>query len=367
MVGDLNWDFPLDHGKGAPSNMLGIDLFFDFDWIEVVGHPQMQFPNGLCLARRVLRECPDDKEPALLLTNREEVERRSFETDRFYVVVVNLPRYLEEANADASAAYFGDSFGAGLTRISQLDGIANLTPQELAVLLDEKLTPEGVARWASANPDRLDALREIVAVEDEVEGPASPESIVAALRALDSLGAEEIEELRVLFSAPDRRSMANFLSDQKWFENNDWVLGTEFVGVLEERPIDVENIADFLMQAYDGFLDVVEIKRPEGKLRFWADALDHGNHVPHSDLIKAITQASTYLLEVEREANSVKFLERLGGVKAIKPRCVLIYGRSDSWRAEQREAYRVLNAGYHSLSIMTYDHVLDRAKRMLDM
>jgi hypothetical protein len=89
--------------------MLEIDLFFDFDWIEVVGHPQMQFPNGLCLARRVLRECPGDKEPALLLTNREEVERRSLETDRFYVVVVNLPRYLEEANADASAAYFGDS------------------------------------------------------------------------------------------------------------------------------------------------------------------------------------------------------------------------------------------------------------------
>jgi antiviral defense system Shedu protein SduA len=84
-------------------------------------------------------------------------------------------------------------------------------------------------------------------------------------------------------------------------------------------------------------------------------------------LVKAITQASTYLLEVEREANSVKFLERLGGIKAIKPRCVLIYGRSDNWSAGQREAYRVLNAGFHSLSIMTYDHVLDRAKRMLDM
>ncbi len=384
--------------------MLGIDLFFDFDWTEVVGHPQMQFPNGRCLARRVLRECPDDKKPALLLTTHGEVERRWFVTDRFYVVVVNLPHYLKEASADASAAYFGDSFGPGLTRISQLDGIENLTPQELTALLGAKLTPEGVAHWVSANPDRLDALREIVATHDKVETPPSPASIAAALQALDSLGADEVEEFRALFSAPDRRSMAKFLGDhdilpmdlvkmielsarcraveeleamlaedqtegpwQKWFEDNDWVLGTEFVAILEERPIDVENIADFLVQAYDGFLDVVEIKRPEGKLRFWADALDHGNYVPHSDLIKAITQASTYLLEVEREANNVKFLERLGGIKAIKPRCVLIYGRSDNWNAAQREGYRVLNAGYHSLSIMTYDHVLDRAKRMLDM
>jgi hypothetical protein len=119
------------------------------------------------------------------------------------------------------------------------------------------------------------------------------------------------------------------------------------------------------MEAYDGFLDLVEIKRPEGQLRFWADAKDHGNYIPHTTLIKAITQASRYVLEVEREANSVKFLERIGGVKAIKPRCVLIYGRSNEWTAEQREAYRVLNASYYNLTIMTFDHVLDRAKRIL--
>ena len=154
---------------------------------------------------------------------------------------------------------------------------------------------------------------------------------------------------------------------QNWFEENDWVLGTEFVRILDERDIDVSHIADYLMQAYDGFLDLVEIKRPEGGLRFWADRLDHGNYVPHSDLVKAITQATRYVYEVEREANSVKFLERAGGVKAIKPRCVLIFGRSADWNDGQREAYRMLNASYHNLSILTFDHVLDRARRMLGL
>ena len=153
---------------------------------------------------------------------------------------------------------------------------------------------------------------------------------------------------------------------QQWFERNDWVLGTEFVRILEERPIDVEHIADYLMQAYDGFLDLVEIKRPEGVLRFWADKRDHGNYVPHSDLVKAITQAARYLYEVEREANSVKFLDRVG-IRAVKPRCVLIFGRSNDWDEEQREAYRILNASYHNLSILTFDHVLDRARRMLGL
>ncbi len=152
---------------------------------------------------------------------------------------------------------------------------------------------------------------------------------------------------------------------QKWFEDNTWVLGSEFVRVLDERHIDVQNISDFLMQAYDGFLDVVEIKRPEGGLLFWASIRDHGNLVPSSDLTKAITQAARYIYEVEREANSVKFLNRVGGVRTVKPRGILIFGRSSDWGDDENEAYRILNSSYHNLTIMTYDHVLERAKRMV--
>lgn len=152
---------------------------------------------------------------------------------------------------------------------------------------------------------------------------------------------------------------------QTWFKKNSWILGSDFVRVLDERNIDTSNIADFLMEAYDGFLDVIEIKRPEGGMQFWSKTLDHGNYIPSSDLIKAITQASSYIYEVEREANSVKFLERVGNVKTIKPRCILIFGRSAEWNQKQIEAFRILNSGYHNLTIMTYDHVLERAKRIV--
>jgi len=222
---------------------------------------------------------------------------------------------------------------------------------------------------------------------------------------LDSdLSDVEVEQLQSLFGDPDREKVVDFLlaNDllkedllhaldhrrkanavkeleemlardlvepdwQRFFEQNSWILGSDFVRVLDERDIDVDHIADYLMQAYDGFLDLIEIKRPEGSLRFWANSLDHGNYVPHSDLIKAITQAQRYIYEVEREANSAKTLERLDGVKAVKPRCTLIFGRSHDWTREQTEAYRILNAGLHSLSILTYDHVLERARRMLSI
>ena len=222
---------------------------------------------------------------------------------------------------------------------------------------------------------------------------------------LDSdLSSAQVEQVRSLFGDPDREKVVDFLlsnnvleddllhaldhrrkanavreleemlardlveSDwQRFFERHNWILGSDFVQVLDEREIDVDHIADYLMQAYDGFLDLIEIKRPEGSMQFWASSLDHGHYVPHSDLIKAITQAQRYIYEVEREANSLKTLERLGGVKAVKPRCTLIFGRSHNWTADQTEAYRILNAGLHSLSILTYDHVLERARRMLSI
>lgn len=212
---------------------------------------------------------------------------------------------------------------------------------------------------------------------------------------------ENAEQIRALFSLPNKLELVSFILDndvipeelaaglrqarraravlefeqmleqnlleglwQQWFKSNSWVLGSQFVRILEERQIDAQHISDFLMQAYDGFLDVVEIKRPEGGLTFWSPALDHGNYVQSADLTKAITQASRYIYEVEREANSIKFLERVGGVKTIKPRCILVFGRSSDWNEEQAEAYRILNAGFHNLTVLTYDHVLARARRI---
>jgi len=216
--------------------------------------------------------------------------------------------------------------------------------------------------------------------------------------------ADNAKQIRALFSLPDKQELIRFILDnkvipnelatglrqaqrtravrkfeemlsqdllendwQKWFEANSWVLGSQFVRILDDRNIDTNNISDFLMEAYDGFLDIVEIKRPEGELQFWASTLDHNNYVPSTDLTKAVTQALRYIYEVEREANSVKFLKRVDGVKTVKPRCTLVFGRSNDWDENQVEAYRIMNASFHNLTVLTYDHVLTRAQRIVEV
>lgn len=84
---------------------------------------------------------------------------------------------------------------------------------------------------------------------------------------------------------------------QDWFSENKWVLGSDFAQIIDERNIDTENIADYIMRAFDGFVDLVEIKKPNG-LQFWSATKDHNNYVPSTDLVKAITQCLNYIYAI---------------------------------------------------------------------
>lgn len=80
---------------------------------------------------------------------------------------------------------------------------------------------------------------------------------------------------------------------QQWFEKNKWILGSEYLNILPERDIDVNDIADYLMRSIDGFLDVVEIKKPD--VPFWTRPDSHGNLCPSAQLTAAIMQCLNYL------------------------------------------------------------------------
>ena len=142
-----------------------------------------------------------------------------------------------------------------------------------------------------------------------------------------------------------------------------YTLGSEYLNILPERDIDVDDIADYLMRSIDGFLDVVEIKQPD--LPFWTKPDSHGNLCPTSHLTAAITQCLNYLYRIELQSNSVSFLEHVDNTKTVKPQCMLVYGRSDTWGEKELQSLRILNSAYHQLHIITYDQLLIRAKQLL--
>ncbi|TKS64642.1 MAG: hypothetical protein EWM73_00220 [Nitrospira sp.] len=171
---------------------------------------------------------------------------------------------------------------------------------------------------------------------------------------------ENAAQIRALFALPDKQKLVRFIL------NHD-VIPEDLAAGLQQahRNRAIKQFESMLEQDEKEPAWQEWFEKNSCGLQFWAASLDHGNYVPSTDLTKAITQASRYIYEVEREANSVKFLERVGQVKTVKPRCILIFGRSNKWDNRQIEAYRILNAGFHNITIMTYDHVLGRAKRIV--
>jgi hypothetical protein len=347
------------------------DVAFDFDWKSVIGHNQPKFP-GLYDLSQAIEEFAKlfGKTCLLLLSDKADVAFDELITDSTYVAIVNIKDFLAcTTDHDRSALFFLSAISKHGSISAASAGTATIRVQQLLKALEIGLDGKG------------DALIEMV---DKGGSKLTLSLLDAAVKALDKTASREhLEALTNIFStstagviadaatAAKRRvaveEFERLLSDnanehkfQPWFQSNAWVLGSDCVRILDARKIDVTNIADFLVEAYDGRADIVELKRPG--LAFWQTEKDHDNYLPHSDLVAAIIQAQNYQFALEGELDSRKTYERLKGVPIAKPCSLLIHGRSNDWIDKQFEAQRLLNAGFTSLNIITYDQVLRRAK-----
>ena len=115
---------------------------------------------------------------------------------------------------------------------------------------------------------------------------------------------------------------------QRFFKDNPWILGTEFVEILDERVLDPDNITDYIVKSYDGFADIIELKLPTAS--FW-----NADLTPNSDLSKAIMQCMRYIYAIEKRINDLALHKKIQNTAIVKPRITLIYGRSNDWGDDQ--------------------------------
>jgi hypothetical protein len=156
---------------------------------------------------------------------------------------------------------------------------------------------------------------------------------------------------------------------QGWFEKNKWLFGSEYITILNQRTLDENDTTDFLAKSCGGFLEIIEIKSPNlavGKI-FANDPNDkqgktYNAYYPISELTKAISQCFRYISKIEKQSDDNKKYE---GCQILKPRCFLLFGRSNCFNQDQQEALRIINSHYNNFCIITYDQLLERAERSL--
>jgi hypothetical protein len=156
---------------------------------------------------------------------------------------------------------------------------------------------------------------------------------------------------------------------QSFLEKNKWMFGLSYVLPLNEKRLDINNTADYLFQSDDGFVDIIEIKHPHHP--FWqknskGEYIKYRDYLQISDELKGcITQSVNYIFQLEKKFCDIDWQRANGCEAPVKPTCTVIIGRSNDWGIEEKTAFRLLNDSLHGVRVITFDHLYDRADRLL--
>ncbi len=156
---------------------------------------------------------------------------------------------------------------------------------------------------------------------------------------------------------------------QTWIYGNVWLFGMNYVKSIEKQKVGFDNIPDFVFLTVDQFLDVLDIKAPEHPVII-KDKNHSGSYYWSSKVSEAIGQVANYLHELEK--NQLQVAQRIERelnlkIRAVKPRAMIVIGRSNKWDENENEGFRKLNDSLHGIEVIAYDQLLMRANRLVEI
>ncbi len=147
---------------------------------------------------------------------------------------------------------------------------------------------------------------------------------------------------------------------QNWIESNLWVFGIDYIKKHDSRKIALFSEGDLLMESVDGYLDLIELKRPKHELFKFDNS--HKCFYPHTSLSQVIGQSLFYLQKLQDYKLNI---EKEYEVKVIMPRVKIIIGRNINFQNEEKDSLRMLNSNLNSIQIITYDDLVQYGKLIL--
>jgi hypothetical protein len=388
----IEWDRPLQHRRGGKRRLGGLDIYYDFDWKEVFSHNRSVFPNGQSLAELVARECPDGKQPTLLLTTRDGVRAGIRQVNDRHIVIVPIKEYMAGAGGDAASTFYARLSGTPLTQLPSLSE-AVFDEAELGRFLQQHLDLNRLREWAETNPDNRVILAQ--AVEVSIPQPRTVGDWLEEIRDLDHAGTLAVAT-SLTATAQGREATSKALSErlgdriadarqqlsrykdlitdgevretdvQRFLELNPWIVGLAYVRARPRVEIPRGEI-DFILERYDGFFDVVELKGPKDVILIEGDGGDRpasaSNYCLGPSLAKALAQAHLYRSVLER---SNPLASEYGLADTRQPRVIILIGRATELTDTGREILRQLNLSLHRVEVLPYDVLGARSEGWLE-
>ena len=165
----------------------------------------------------------------------------------------------------------------------------------------------------------------------------------------------------------DEKTWQNRIHDIIRLLNPKYILGIREISIpgvdgYDKRP-------DFLLVDVNGYVDVMEIKKPSVRL-LTEQSSYRNNYVPTRELAGTVQQIEKYihcLSDCDKSKKEQIYAKLKKGLpndislKIVNPQGVLILGRSDYFNSQQKSDLELIKRQYkHIADIMTYDDLLSR-------
>jgi hypothetical protein len=156
----------------------------------------------------------------------------------------------------------------------------------------------------------------------------------------------------------------NEVEIQKFLKDNLWMLGNDYVFIIENGMINAQNILDVIPFNYESYIDIIEVKLPREKLFNFDES--HDNYYSTAYLTKAIAQTQNYIFELEKKSVDEEYQTKYG-CKIIRPKGIILFGSADALNEGEQQYLRILNSSYHNLHVITYQQLLEKAQNTLQI
>jgi hypothetical protein len=151
---------------------------------------------------------------------------------------------------------------------------------------------------------------------------------------------------------------------QTYIKSNILLMQQGYIKAIEKLNVAIGDtkFPDFCLVTHDNYLDILEIKKPDtGLLK---QDVSRGNFYWDPEVSKAIIQTENYIEHVSNKASEVRsyLLDKQKiNIKAVRPRGIILAGDARSFSDQkQRDDFRLLSQGIKSISVVTYDELLNR-------
>lgn len=175
--------------------------------------------------------------------------------------------------------------------------------------------------------------------------------------------------------ANEMREEFNSSRSESWWQTyirkNILIIQQGFIKAIDKLNVSLggTKYPDFVLVTHDGFLDILEIKKPTTLLIRKDRSRD--NYYWETEISKAIIQTENYIEQVSKNADQIRSHIKDNhniDLKVVRPRGIILAGMSEIFEIQKaKDDFRLLTQANKNITFVTYDELATRLENYIEV